>query len=203
MTRFARAGKKKEEEATKWGEFANPNPDGGNGKRKRVMSEEKQQKEAERRKRRKMMKKPCYVCRKFGHTVAECPQAEENASGVCYKCGSTEHKTQTCLKNTNGQFPFATCFICKEVGHLSSRCPDNPKGLYPNGGGCKFCNSVEHFIRDCPENPRNKRNPAFGAEMTLDVVEAHESAEATDMPQLEEPTRAKPAPKKKTKVVAF
>ena len=29
-------------------------------------------------------------------------------------------------------------------------CPDNPKGLYPKGGGCVFCGSVEHLKRDCP-----------------------------------------------------
>ena len=28
-------------------------------------------------------------------------------------------------------------------------CPDNPKGLYPKGGGCKFCGSVEHLKADC------------------------------------------------------
>ena len=41
------------------------------------------------------------------------------------------------------------CFICKEVGHLAKSCPDNPKGLYPKGGGCKFCGSVEHLKADC------------------------------------------------------
>merc|ERR1712236_88882 len=29
-------------------------------------------------------------------------------------------------------------------------CPDNPRGLYPKGGGCVFCGSVEHLKRDCP-----------------------------------------------------
>lgn len=42
------------------------------------------------------------------------------------------------------------CFICKQEGHLAKACPDNPKGLYPKGGGCIFCGSVEHLKRDCP-----------------------------------------------------
>ena len=46
-------------------------------------------------------------------------------------------------------YRFAVCFICKEVGHLAKSCPDNPKGLYPKGGGCKFCGSVEHLKADC------------------------------------------------------
>ena len=33
---------------------------------------------------------------------------------------------------------------------MAKACPDNPKGLYPNGGGCVFCGSVEHLKRDCP-----------------------------------------------------
>merc|ERR1712058_217833 len=47
-------------------------------------------------------------------------------------------------------YRFAVCFICKQEGHLAKACPDNPKGLYPNGGGCVFCGSVEHLKRDCP-----------------------------------------------------
>ena len=26
---------------------------------------------------------------------------------------------------------------------------DNPRGLYPKGGGCRFCGSVEHLKNDC------------------------------------------------------
>ena len=48
-----------------------------------------------------------------------------------------------------GAYSFANCFICKQDGHLAKTCPDNPKGLYPKGGGCVFCGSVEHLKRDC------------------------------------------------------
>ena len=40
----------------------------------------------------------------------------------------------------------ATC----NIQLLIQACPDNPKGLYPKGGGCVFCGSVEHLKRDCP-----------------------------------------------------
>lgn len=38
----------------------------------------------------------------------------------------------------------------RETGHLAKACPDNPRGLYPKGGGCRFCGSVEHLKSDCP-----------------------------------------------------
>ena len=32
---------------------------------------------------------------------------------------------------------------------MAKSCPDNPRGLYPKGGGCRFCGSVEHLKADC------------------------------------------------------
>jgi len=99
----------------------------------------------------------CFKCRQPGHMLADCPQGGDKDdkrpdSGLCFKCGSLEHKSKDCkskLKRENA-YNFATCFICKEEGHLAKACPDNPKGLYPKGGGCVFCGSVEHLKRDCP-----------------------------------------------------
>merc|ERR1719427_2200419 len=101
----------------------------------------------------------CFNCREPGHMLSDCPnaKAEENdmthaASGHCFKCGSLEHTSKDCkskLKRENA-YRFAVCFICKQEGHLAKACPDNPKGLYPKGGGCVFCGSVEHLKRDCP-----------------------------------------------------
>ena len=101
----------------------------------------------------------CFNCREPGHVLAECPNTENikvedmpAAAGHCFKCGSLEHSSKDCkskLKRENA-YRFAVCFICKQEGHLAKACPDNPKGLYPNGGGCVFCGSVEHLKRDCP-----------------------------------------------------
>merc|ERR1712210_205608 len=86
----------------------------------------------------------------MGETVKV--EAMPTTVGHCFKCGSLEHTSKDCkskLKRENA-YRFAVCFICKQEGHLAKACPDNPKGLYPKGGGCVFCGSVEHLKRDCP-----------------------------------------------------
>lgn len=117
----------------------------------------------ERRKAEKTLarskKLVCFNCREPGHMLADCPKTEAvkveampTAAGHCFKCGSLEHTSKDCkskLKRENA-YRFAVCFICKQEGHLAKACPDNPRGLYPNGGGCVFCGSVEHLKRDCP-----------------------------------------------------
>ena len=73
----------------------------------------------------------------------------EVKTGICYKCGSTEHRLNQCTIKGDS-FAYATCFICGKQGHWSRLCPDNANGLYPNGGCCNECGSVQHFKRDCP-----------------------------------------------------
>jgi len=98
----------------------------------------------------------CFNCRAPGHMLSECPHAKtdigQGASGHCFKCGSLEHISKDCKSNLKREnaYRFAVCFICKQEGHLAKTCPDNPRGLYPKGGGCVFCGSVEHLKRDCP-----------------------------------------------------
>jgi len=98
-------------------------------------------------------KKVCFQCREPGHRLSECPKAKVNETvGKCYKCGSKDHTSKTCVSKLKGAdaYKFADCFVCGQKGHLAKACPDNPKGLYPNGGGCRFCGSVEHLKSECP-----------------------------------------------------
>lgn len=62
----------------------------------------------------------CYNCRKGGHNLSDCPDLKSNlpgvnaADGLCFKCGSTEHRQFECKVQRDKEFRFATCFICKE-----------------------------------------------------------------------------------------
>ncbi|CAG9788836.1 unnamed protein product [Diatraea saccharalis] len=115
----------------------------------------------------------CYNCRKGGHNLSDCPDLKSKipgadaAEGICFKCGSTEHKQFECKVQKNMEFKFATCFICKQLGHIARQCPDNPKGLYPDGGCCKLCGDVTHLRRDCPTTNSTKEETSIKLQ-TLD-----------------------------------
>jgi len=141
----------------------------------------KKQAQAEARRIRRRRGEVCFHCRKPGHRLAECPEAnatvalperKETAHAVvCYKCGSPDHTAKQCAKRDGG-FAFAVCFVCKEQGHLSGQCPKNEHGLYPNGGGCKYCGSVNHYARDCrPTQPGAERAPPLVAAPRLPSTE--------------------------------
>ncbi|CAL9682446.1 unnamed protein product [Knipowitschia caucasica] len=161
----------------------------------------KDQRREDRRIKRQNDKKSkmhCFNCRKPGHGLADCPEAdrdEEMGRGICYRCGSTEHEIHKCRAKVDpalGEYPFAKCFICGQTGHLSRSCPDNPKGLYAQGGCCRVCGSVEHFQKDCPEHQASTNT------MTLKWLSNNMSADHEDvhMP-------VKKAKSKQTKVVVF
>ena len=89
----------------------------------------------------------------------------------CFKCGGTDHTSKHCVSKLRGAdaYKFAVCFICKEEGHLAKSCPDNPKGLYPKGGGCRFCGSVEHLKADC----KRKVEKDNRQQITLNTISVH------------------------------
>merc|ERR1712013_637965 len=116
----------------------------------------------------------CFNCRAPGHMLSECPNAKtdigQGASGHCFKCGSLEHTSKDCKSNLRREnaYRFAVCFICKQEGHLAKACPDNPRGLYPKGGGCVFCGSVEHLKRDCPRKVEKDMKQGVRVGMIMD-----------------------------------
>ena len=117
----------------------------------------------ERRKAEKALarerKKVCFHCRDSGHVLSQCPElgrSNESGTGICFKCGSTEHTHFQCQVIRSQDFRYAVCFVCKEQGHIARQCPDNPRGLYPKGGACKVCGDVTHLKKDCPDLIKEK-----------------------------------------------
>ncbi|XP_035990315.1 zinc finger CCHC domain-containing protein 9-like isoform X2 [Fundulus heteroclitus] len=145
----------------------------------------KDQRREDRRVKRQRDKKNnmvCFNCRKPGHGLADCPEAdrdEEMGRGICFRCGSTEHEIHKCRAKVDpalGEYPYAKCFICGQTGHLSRSCPDNPKGLYAQGGCCRVCGSVEHFQKDCPEHQAATNSMTLGwlsNNMSADLEDVH------------------------------
>lgn len=209
MTRWARFKNKQEHDATSWHELKvkkrSSGPKGGKsatGSKEEVPEWLEKRRAARRERRRKGW--PCFHCRQPGHMAANCPEKTGETS-ICFKCGSTEHDIYKCTaKVGKDEMPFATCFICKEKGHLSSKCPDNPRGLYPDGGGCRFCGSVEHYRRDCPERSVNQ-NKDTERRRTYKMRNEQESVEAIDNSSGDSSEDEAPKPKKKKskKLVKF
>lgn len=127
----------------------------------------------ERRKAEKALsrvkKHVCFNCRKSGHNLSDCPElGNEEGTGICFKCGSTEHTHFECKVNKDATYRYAKCFICREQGHIAVQCPDNPQGVYPNGGCCKICGAVTHLKKDCPDLVKAKEENAITVEKIND-----------------------------------
>ncbi|XP_035661056.1 zinc finger CCHC domain-containing protein 9-like isoform X2 [Branchiostoma floridae] len=175
--------------------------------------------------KKKTLSKVCYHCRQPGHGMSECPQMTsdvEQGTGICFRCGSTEHKSARCttrnIPEQTGKYehksarcttrnipeqtgkrdlPFAKCFTCGETGHLARSCPDNPRGLYPNGGGCKHCGSVEHHQWQCPSN-----KASGGSEVIqVSTMDSHTSADLDVIPRSK--VKGQPSARKGPKIVKF
>mmetsp|Transcript_3664 Transcript_3664/g.7655 ORF Transcript_3664/g.7655 Transcript_3664/m.7655 type:complete len:242 (-) Transcript_3664:209-934(-) len=179
----------------------------------------------------------CYRCRKTGHSAENCTEAAPDGAGggggkgtttppsqrkrgggnICYKCGSFEHRIQTCPKikpflrpgrakldfGKLGDLPYANCYVCNKSGHLASYCPESSRGVYPRGGSCRECGSVDHYAADCPEKKKLGKNRPGDED---DDASNASSNPATIDQYLEEPAaedEVKKIAKKKKKVVNF
>jgi len=175
-------------------------------KEKVTPSEIKEVLKRERRRAEKYLAKSkknvCFQCREPGHVLNDCPQIKMSQNkgkmGNCFKCGSNEHTSKNCESKLKGgdAYRFAECFVCKQTGHLAKACPDNPKGLYPKGGGCRFCGSVEHLKSECP------RKSQKDARSEVRVMKQSDHAHLEDEPIQQ--FKPKFVPKKKQqKIVSF
>ncbi|KAL7289652.1 hypothetical protein TKK_0016381 [Trichogramma kaykai] len=152
----------------------------------------------ERRKAEKVLarirRQVCFHCRKAGHNLSDCPELnhEEGATGICFKCGSTEHTHFECKVNKKeGEYSFAKCFICSERGHIAKQCPQNSRGLYPDGGSCNICGDVTHLKKDCPTLIKKKEETTLTLDrLTNDNLESLEG-EGMVVEKVEEKPRKK------------
>ncbi|XP_057674728.1 zinc finger CCHC domain-containing protein 9 isoform X2 [Corythoichthys intestinalis] len=78
----------------------------------------------------------CFNCRKPGHGLADCPEAErerETGAGICYRCGSAEHDIQRCRAKVDPAAttltPSASSAVRRDICHARAR--TTPKASTP------------------------------------------------------------------------
>jgi len=110
-------------------------------------------------------------------------------------------------KRGTWQRPVQVCFSVKRplsAFHSERKCSlaDNPKGLYPKGGGCRFCGSVEHLKSDCPRKvEKDARSEVRVARAVGEFVDEVEELPDRSAPGLEKKKAARGRPI--SKVVSF
>ncbi|OCB87368.1 hypothetical protein A7U60_g5508 [Sanghuangporus baumii] len=119
-----------------------------NRKQEVVMAARSEQRRLQR-KQEKLANTTCFACREKGHAAKDCPKVKSSQTsgnragksnlitGICYRCGSSQHTLSRCKKpeNPDNPLPYASCYVCSGKGHLASSCPKNKdNGVYPNGG---------------------------------------------------------------------
>jgi zinc finger CCHC domain-containing protein 9 len=129
--------KKSYVEASEWSDMTTPAPTAPSGKKRRFTSGQdkppappvldKAERERLRRRARKqklkMFNTVCFSCRKPGHAIKDCPEAggavgagetpeELDATGICYKCKSKDHKSSQCRSTGTVEYPYAKVWDC-------------------------------------------------------------------------------------------
>lgn len=55
----------------------------------------------------------CFNCRKFGHLLADCPEAVDDPGkfgSICFKCGAADHTSSRCNVKGSGIFWISISF---------------------------------------------------------------------------------------------
>ena len=63
----------------------------------------------------------CFHCRQPGHGIADCPSALENqemGTGICYRCGSTEHEITKCKAKVDPALGMLLLFFSYQFFYL-------------------------------------------------------------------------------------
>ena len=115
-----------------------------------------------RRLKNKKRKLNCLLCKKYGHTLANCERRAELGAqaNVCYRCGAADHTLDACPQE-GPELAFAVCFVCGAAGHLAKDCAQNVHGIFYKGGGCHFCGSKMHKKLECPQRLGAQRQFEF------------------------------------------
>ncbi|ESQ29006.1 hypothetical protein EUTSA_v10023543mg [Eutrema salsugineum] len=70
----------------------------------------------------------CYICKKSGHRVKNCPDKYKNGSktSICFRCGDSRHDIILCkYEYSHDDLKDIQCHVCKRVGHLCCVEPGN------------------------------------------------------------------------------
>ncbi len=92
----------------------------------------------------------CYMCKKIGHYVRECPNKP------CIRCGLRGHPTEKCKS--------IYCYRCGRTSHMVEKCYAKTHFHNKSMKNCYRCGRKDHQKTEC-----DQKTDIFGVEILLDV----------------------------------